>query len=85
MIKAVQSFFFAMNLVYIWLAYQDIPGIGVTQPDFYNYLAKDMIYNTYDRLMMLSAEGRRRNIVESNGKTFNDNKPLFVRNNSDPR
>ena len=76
---------FAMNVVYVWLAYQGVAGTMDTQAGFYNYLAEEMIDNTYDRLMMRSAEGRRRNIVDSDDETFDDDNLLFVRINSAPR
>ena len=76
---------FAMNVVDIWLAYQVITGTAETQSDFYNYLAEEMIDNTYDRLMMRSAEGRRSNIIDSDEKTFDDENSLFVRINGAPR
>ena len=44
-----------------------------------------MIDNTYDRLMMRIEEGTRRNIVDSDDKTFDDNNPLFGRINGAPR
>ena len=44
-----------------------------------------MIDNTYDRFMMRSAEGRRRNIVDSDDETFDDDNPLFGRINGAPR
>ena len=44
-----------------------------------------MIYNTYDRFMIWSAEGRRRTIVDSDDKTFDDDNPLFGRINGAPR
>ena len=44
-----------------------------------------MIYNTYDRFMMQSAEGRRRNVVESDDETFDNYNPLFGRINGAPR
>ena len=44
-----------------------------------------MIDNTYNRFMMRSAEGRRRNIVNSDDETFDDDNPLFDRINSAPR
>ena len=56
-----------------------------TQADFYNYLAEDMIDNTYDSFMIRSLEGRRRIIVYSNDEIFGDDNPLFGRINSDPR
>ena len=76
---------FAMNVVDVWLAYQGITGTAETQADFYNYLAEEMIDNTYDRFMMQSAEGRRRNIVDSDDETFDDDNPLFGRINGAPR
>ena len=42
-----------------------------------------MIDNTYDRFMIRSAEGIRRTIVDSDYKTVDDEKPLFVRINGD--
>ena len=36
-----------------------------------------MIDNTYDRFMVQSVEGRRRNIVDSDDKTFGDDNTLF--------
>ena len=56
-----------------------------TQVDFYNYLAEEMIDNTYNRFIMRSAEGRRRTIVDSDNKTFDDKNPLFDRINGAPR
>ena len=44
-----------------------------------------MIYNTYDSFMMRNAEGRRRNIFDSDNKTFDDDNPLFGRINGDPK
>ena len=44
-----------------------------------------MIDNTYDRFMMRSAEGRRRNIVDSDDENFDDDKPLFGRINGATR
>ena len=44
-----------------------------------------MIDNTYDRLMMRIEEGTRRNIVDSDDKTFDDNNPLFGRINGATR
>ena len=69
---------FAMNVVDVWLAYQGITGTAETQADFRNYLAEDMIDNTYDRFMMRSAEGRRRNIVDSDDETFDDDNPFLA-------
>ena len=37
---------FAINVVDVWLAYQGITGTTDTQSDLYNYLYKEMIYNT---------------------------------------
>ena len=54
-----------MNVVDVWLAYQGITGTAEIGADFYNYIAEEKIDNTYDRFMMRSAEGRRRNIVDS--------------------
>ena len=44
-----------------------------------------MIDNTYDRFIMWSAEGMRRNIVDSNEETFDDDNPLCVQINGAPR
>ena len=74
-----------MNLVDVWLAYQCIIGTEDTQADLYNYLAEDMIGNTYNMFMIQSAEGRRRNIVDSDDETFDDDNPLFGRINGAPR
>ena len=43
-----------------------------------------MIDNTYDRFMMRSAEGGRRNVVDSDNETFDDDNPLFGRINGAP-
>ena len=74
-----------MNVVDVWLAYQCITGTAETQDDFYNYLAEEMINNTYDRFMMRGTRGRRRNIVDSDYKTFDDDNPLFGQINGSPR
>ena len=76
---------FSINVVDVWLVHQGITGRAETQADFYNYLAEEMIDNTYDRFMIRIAEGRRRNIVDSHDKTFDDDNPLFVRINGSPR
>ena len=76
---------FAMNMVYVWLIYQGITRTTETQDDLYNYLAEEMIDNTYNRFMMRSAEGRRRTIVDSDDKTFDDDNPLFGQINRAPR
>ena len=76
---------FAMNVVNVWLAYQCITGTADTQVDFYSYLAEEIIYNTYDRFMMRSAEVTRRNIVDPDDKKIDDENPLFVRINGAPR
>ena len=44
-----------------------------------------MIDNTYDRFMIISAEGRRRTIVEYDEKTFDNDNPLFGRINGATR
>ena len=75
----------AMNMVEVWLAYQRIPGTVDTQADFYNYLAEEMIDNTYDWFMMRSAYGRRRSTVDSDDETFDDGNPLFGSINGAPR
>ena len=74
-----------MNVVDVWLAYQVITGTTDTQADLYNYIAEEIIDNTYDRFMMWSSEGRRRNIVYSDDETFDDDNPLFGRINGAPR
>ena len=73
-----------MNVVNVWLAYQGINRTAETQSDFYHYLAKEMIDNTYDRLMMRNADGRRKNIVDSDDKKFDDDNPLLGRINGSP-
>ena len=73
-----------MNVVNLWLAYQVITVMAETQSDFYNYLAEEIIDDTYDRFVVRSAEGMRRNIVDSNDETFDDDNPLFGRNNGAP-
>ena len=75
---------FAVNVVDVWLAYQVITGTMDTQAGFYNYFAEEMIDNTYDRFMMRSTEGRRRTIVDSDDKTFDDDNPLFGQINGAP-
>ena len=76
---------FAINVVNFWLAYQGITGTAETQADLYNYLAEDIIDNTYNRFMMRSAEGRRSNIVYSDDETVDENNPLFGQINGAPR
>ena len=44
-----------------------------------------MIDSTYDRFMMRSAEGRRRNIFDYDDETFDDDNPMFGRINGAPR
>ena len=44
-----------------------------------------MIDNTYDRFMMMSAEGRRRHIVDSDDENFDDDNPMFGGINGAPR
>ena len=44
-----------------------------------------MIDNTCNILMMWSADGRRRIIVDSDDETFDDDNPLFGRINGAPR
>ena len=73
-----------MNVVDVWLAYQGITGTAETQADIYNYLSEENIDNTYDRFMMRSAEGGRRDIVDSDDETFDDDNPLFGRINGSP-
>ena len=43
-----------------------------------------MIYNTYNRFMIQSAEGRRRKIVDSDDKTVDNDNPLFGQINDAP-
>ena len=74
-----------MNVVNVWLEYQGITGATDTLADFYNYITEEMIDNTYDRFMMLISEGKRRTIVDSYDKTFDDDNPLFGRINGAPR
>ena len=76
---------FAMNVVDVCLLYEGITTTSDTQDDFHNYLAEEMIDNTYDRFMMRSAEGRRRAISDSDDETVNDDNPLFGRVNGSPR
>ena len=83
--KRFNLYVFAINVVDVWLAYQGIPGTADTQADFYNYLSEEMIDDTYNRFMMQSADGRRRNIFDSDDKTFDDEKTLFGRINGAPR
>ena len=70
---------FEMNVVDVWLAYQCITRKADTQADLYNYLSEEMIDTICDRFMMWSAEVRRRNIVDSDDKNFDDDNPLFGR------
>ena len=44
-----------------------------------------MIYNTYNRFMIQSAEVRWRTIVDSDDETLDDENALFGRINGDPR
>ena len=74
-----------MNVVDTWLEYQGITRTADNQYDLYNYLAEEMINNTYDIFMMRSVEGRRRTIVDSDDETFDDDNPLFGRINGAPR
>ena len=76
---------FVINVDDGWLAYQGITGTAETQADFYNYLAEEMIDNTYNMFVMQSAEGRRINIVDSDDETFDYYNPLIGRINGDPR
>ena len=64
-----------MNVVDVWLIYQGINGTAETQADLYNFLAEEMIDNTYNRFMILSTEGRRRTIFDSDDATFDDEQP----------
>ena len=54
------------------------------QADFHNYLAEEMIDNTYDRLMIQHEKRRRRTIVDS-ADYVDDKNPLFGRINGAPR
>ena len=74
-----------MNVVDVWLEYQCINRTADIQADLYNYLAEEMIDNTYDRFMMRRAEGRRRTIVDSDDDNADDENPLFGRINGAPR
>ena len=76
---------FAMNVVDVWLSYQGIIETKEPQSDFHNCCVEEMIDNTYDRFMMQSAEGRRRNIVDYDDKTFDDDNILFIQINGAPR
>ena len=44
-----------------------------------------MIDKTYGRFIIRCAEGRRRNIVDSDDENFDDENPLFGRINGAPR
>ena len=70
-----------MNVLDVCLAYQCITRTADIQADFYNYLAEEMIDNTYDRFMMRRAEGRRRTIVDSDDDYVDNDNPLFGRIN----
>ena len=72
---------FEMNVVDVWLAYQGITKMEDIQDDLYNYMAEEMIDNTYNRFMIRRAEGMRRTIVDSDGDYVDDKKPLFGRIN----
>ena len=74
-----------MNVVNAWLAHQCITGTLETQVGLYNYISEEMIYNTYSRFMMRSAEGRSRNIVDSHDEKIDDDNPTFGRINGAPR
>ena len=68
-----------MNFVDVWLEYQVITGKTETQAHLYYYIYEEIIDNTYDRFVMRIAEGRMRNIVDSDDETFDDDNPLFGR------
>ena len=68
---------FAMNVVDVWLAYQGITRMADIQADFYNYLAEEIIYNTYDRFMLRCAEGRSRKFFDSDDDYIDDENPRF--------
>ena len=72
-------------MVDVWLAYQGINTMEETQDDFHDYLAEEMIDNTYDSFMMRRAKGKRGPIVESDDKIVDDNNPLFFWINGAPR
>ena len=76
---------FAMNVVDVWLAYQGITRKAEIQADFYNYLAEEIIDNTYNRFMIRRAEERRRTIVHSDDDYIDDENPLFGCINGAPR
>ena len=84
-LKRFNLSFFAINLVNVWLEYQRITRTAETHVHLYNYIAEEIIDNTYDRFMICSAEGRRRTILESDDETFDDDNPLFGRINGAPR
>ena len=75
---------FAMNVVDVCSDIKEITGTTETQADFYNYLAEEMIDNTYDRFIMRSAEERRWNSVDSDDKNSGDDNPLICRINGAP-
>ena len=47
------------------------------QAGFHNYLAEEMIDNTYARFVIRRAEGRRRTVVDYDDDYINDEYPLF--------
>ena len=74
-----------MNVVDVWLSYQGINRTTEIQANFYNYLAEEMIYNTYNRFMIWYAEGGMRTIIDSDDDYLDEENPLFVHINGAPR
>ena len=74
-----------MNVVDVWLAYQGITRTVEIQAGFHNYLAEEMIDNTYARFVIRRAEGRRRTVVDYDDDYVNDEYPLFGLINGAPR
>ena len=72
-------------MVNFWLEYQGITRTENIQDGFYNYLAEDIIYNTYDSFMIWRVKGRRMTIVDSDDDNVDDYNPLFGRINGAPR
>ena len=55
------------------------------QDNFYNYMAENMMDNTYDRLIIRRAEGRKNTIVDYDDDCVNGKKTIFGWINGDPR
>ena len=77
-------FIFAVNVVDVWLAYQVITRTAEMQSYFYNYMAEEMIDNTYNIFIIRHSEGRKRTIVDSDDNYVNDKNPLFGHINGAP-